>query len=97
MHNLGLNAILDQQAKLIKTQQQIATGKRVLNPSDDPSAVASSININQSIKRTEQFQENINTARSRQNLEEQTLAGTRACDSGKQDVVDERRQAIHCQ
>lgn len=75
LHNLGLNAILDQQAKLIRTQQQIATGKRVLNPSDDPSAVASSININQSIKRTEQFQENINTARSRQNLEEQTLAG----------------------
>lgn len=70
----ALNSILDLQAKLARTQQQISTGKKLLNPSDDPSVAASSLNLNQSLKITEQYQENINTARSRQNLEEGTLA-----------------------
>ena len=74
LYSQGINSILDQQAKLIKTQQQISTGKRILNPADDPSAVSSSLNINQSLNITSQYQENIDVARSRQNLEEQTLA-----------------------
>ena len=32
----GIDSILDQQAKLNRTQQQLATGKKILSPSDDP-------------------------------------------------------------
>ena len=75
LHNMGLNSILEQQAKLINIQQQLASGKRLLEPSDDPSAAASILNIDQSLKITEQYQGNIDTARSRQNIQEETLIG----------------------
>lgn len=74
LYQLGLNSILDQQVQLNKTQQQIASGKRIQSPSEDPSATASSLNLNQSLKITEQYQRNIDTVRSRQNLEEQTMS-----------------------
>ena len=32
----GIDSILNQQAKLNQTQLQLATGKKVLKPSDDP-------------------------------------------------------------
>jgi len=75
LYQSGLNSILDQQALLNRTQQQIASGKRIQSPSEDPSAAASSLSLNQSLKITEQYQRNIDTVRSRQNLEEQTLSG----------------------
>ena len=31
-----VNAMLDQQSKLAKTELQLATGRRILRPSDDP-------------------------------------------------------------
>ena len=34
----GVNAILDRQFELNQTQQQIASGKRVSSPADDPIA-----------------------------------------------------------
>jgi len=67
--------MLDQQSKLLTTQQQIATGKRILNPSDDPAGISNIIGLQQSLKSTEQFQENIGIARSRLSLEENTLGG----------------------
>lgn len=70
----GLNQLLDQQANLLKTQQQISTGKRIINPADDPSAITRVLGLQQSLKSTEQFQENINFARGRLTLEENVLA-----------------------
>jgi flagellar hook-associated protein 3 FlgL len=66
---LGLNSMLGQQVKLSKTQMQLATGKKILAPSDDPSAAARIVDLNQSIKQAEQYQSNINTARQRLSLE----------------------------
>lgn len=70
----GLNQILEQQAGLLKTQQQISTGKRILDPADDPASITRVLGLEQSLKSTEQFQENINFARGRLNLEEQVLS-----------------------
>jgi flagellar hook-associated protein 3 FlgL len=65
--------MLDQQSRLNQTQMQLSTGKKILTPSDDPAAAARSIDLNQSIKQTEQYQSNINAARQRLALEDGVL------------------------
>ncbi|MCP8687551.1 flagellar hook-associated protein FlgL [Marinobacterium sedimentorum] len=60
-------------SELIKTQQQMATGKRVLQPSDDPLAASQIIKLERELARTEQFQTSIDTANRRLSLEEVTL------------------------
>ena len=65
--------MLDQQSRLQKTQMQLSTGKKILTPSDDPVVAARSIDLNQNIKETEQYQSNINAARQRLDLESGVL------------------------
>lgn len=69
----GLDNILRQQSELLRTQEEASTGKRVLLPSDDPSAASRIIDINESLSQIEQFDENINYATQRLNAEETTL------------------------
>lgn len=69
----SVNSLLDQQAKLNQTQMQLSTGQKILTPSDDPAAAVRIIDFNQSIKQTEQYQSNIDTARQRLSMEEGTL------------------------
>lgn len=70
----GVNSILDQQAQLYETQNQLSTGKRINSPSDDPISAARLIGLSESARTTEQYQENILTAQSRLELEEGALA-----------------------
>jgi len=58
---------------LFKTQQQIATGKRVLQPSDDPLASAQIQKFKKEVARTEQFGKNIDVSERRLTLEENAI------------------------
>lgn len=58
---------------LFRTQQQSATGKRVLQPSDDPLASAQIIKLKKEVARNDQFQGNIDVSRRRLELEEIAL------------------------
>ena len=69
----AVNSLLDQQSRLQRTQLQLSTGKKMLTPSDDAVAVARSLDLNQGIKQTEQYQGNINVARQRLSLEDGVL------------------------
>ncbi len=71
----AVNAMLDQQAKLSKTQLQLAIGKKVITAADDPVAAARILDLTQIIKQTEQFQKNADAANSRLQQEEGTLSG----------------------
>ena len=71
---LAVNAMLDQQAKLSKVQEQVATGRRIAKPSDDPVAAAKIVNLNDVLKTTDQYKANITVARARLNLEEGALS-----------------------
>lgn len=71
----AINAMLEQQEGLARVQQQVASGKRVLAPSDDPVGIAQVVNLQDSLHRTEQFQKNIDNATGRLNLEEGVLDG----------------------
>ena len=75
MFQQGVNSILDQQTTLAKTQQQLATGKKIVTPSDDPSAATRVLALNQAIDTTTQYQRNSDFAEMRLALEESALVG----------------------
>lgn len=69
----SVNAMLDQQAKLNRTQMQLAANKKFLSAADDPAAAARIIDLNQSIDQTTQYQSNINAVQQRLELEDSVL------------------------
>lgn len=69
----NINNLSNANSALFKTQQQIATGKKVLQPSDDPLASAQIIKLKKEVARTDQFQGNIDVSNRRLALEEITL------------------------
>ncbi|TAK64315.1 flagellar hook-associated protein FlgL [Methylobacter sp.] len=70
---LSVNAMAGQQTKLAKIQQQISSGLKVSTPAEDPAAAVRVLNLDKTIAKTEQHQNNISTARGRLNLEESAL------------------------
>ncbi len=61
------------QNELTQTQLQIASGRRILTPSDDPVASAQLSNIESALSQNTQFQRNANLATSRLSVEETSL------------------------
>lgn len=61
------------QSAVTKTQEQMATGKKILSPADDPVAATAILRLNQELGRTEQYGKNINIAESNLNLEESSV------------------------
>lgn len=70
----GVTSMLDKQADIAKTQQQLATGERIITPSDDPLAATQVMRLDQAIDVTEQYQRNADVADARLGLEETVLA-----------------------
>lgn len=75
IYQSGVDAMLDQQSKLFKTQMQLSTNLRFLSPADDPTAAAQVIGLNESIAITEQYRNNAGAAQARLNIEDGTLSG----------------------
>lgn len=73
IYETGTNLMLQQQEALIKTQQQLSTGRRILTPSDDPISAAQALNISQSASLNEQYSVNRTSASSSLGLEENIL------------------------
>ena len=73
LQSQGVQSILDQQSVLSKLQDQLSTGKKILVPSDDPSAASRITNLDEAIKEIGQFNENATFAEQRLGLEEATL------------------------
>ncbi len=71
----GTQAFGNQQVKLGKLQEQISTGLRIANPSDDPAGAARVLELEQEIKLHEQYQTNILHADQRLSLQDTTLQG----------------------
>jgi flagellar hook-associated protein 3 FlgL len=69
----ALNALLDAQSQLAKTQSQVASGKRILTPADDPVGATRMQDLLQQLSGNEQYARNIVSARNRLSLEDQTL------------------------
>lgn len=75
IQQVGIDSILSQQSRLSETQRQVASGNRILKPSDDPVGTSELMNLRQSTESTKQFQENAKAAKNRLTTEEGVLKG----------------------
>ncbi len=73
IYNAGMDSIQRQQAEVNRVQQQLASGKRILSPSDDPGGAVQSLQFRDSMARLEQYARNGSLAQSRLNQEENVL------------------------
>jgi flagellar hook-associated protein 3 FlgL len=78
MHRSSISAILEQQTRMAKTQQQVTTGKRFQSASEDPIAATRAAVLDRSMAENAQFARNSNIAEARLNFEEQSLADVTA-------------------
>lgn len=62
------------QAKLVKSQGQMASGKQVMQPSDDPNRVATIDRLNTLLSRQESYMANMNLVKARFDIEEGAVA-----------------------
>lgn len=69
-------AMLDRQSNLSSLQNQLGTGKRINQPSDDPVGAARALELGHLGADTTQYQRNISSANARLGLEDQTLSNT---------------------
>lgn len=70
----GVSSINKQWSSLLKLQQQVATGRRILKPSDDPVGAARALEVTQSKNVLAQYATNQQNANSALGLEEAQLA-----------------------
>jgi flagellar hook-associated protein 3 FlgL len=73
MTDQNISSMLEQQARMSKTQLQLSTGKRIVTPSDDPTGAVRVVDLKSAIGRVEQYQDNADRARSRLEQEEGVL------------------------
>lgn len=89
LYDLGVSSINTQMAQLLKTQQQVATGRRILAPADDPVGAATALENEKSLGVVNQYVSNIGSARSSLSLEETVLSNVgQVLQNARQDVVN---------
>jgi flagellar hook-associated protein 3 FlgL len=71
----SVDAMLNRQKELSQTELQVASGKRILNPSDDPSATVRILDLKETQQRLLQFQRNADAATAKLDQEETALQG----------------------
>lgn len=73
MYEQGVSAMNRQQADFTQVGQQIASGKSVVNPSDDPRAASRAVGVSQSLAVNEQQESSRTSARNSLSQEESVL------------------------
>lgn len=76
LYDLGVGTVQQQYTDLLKLQQQMGTGRRMLTPSDDPIAAARALDVSQSQSTNAQFMTNADNATNALALQESTLTQT---------------------
>jgi len=74
MQRQAVTSILERQSDLSKTQQQLASGRKILVPSDDPSGTTQVLAMQQQLAQSAQYQGNIDRLTSRLEIEETVLS-----------------------
>jgi flagellar hook-associated protein 3 FlgL len=70
---MGTRGMLDRQSDLLKTQQQLSTGQRVLKPSDDPLATVQANGYQQAADVIAQYKANVDAAKATLSLGEAAM------------------------
>ncbi|MFK5913937.1 MAG: flagellar hook-associated protein FlgL [Woeseiaceae bacterium] len=74
MQSVAINSMLKQHETLSRVQQQVATGKKIFKPSEDPVAAARVVNLKDTLSSVHQYQSNVDAAKARITLSEGVLA-----------------------
>ena len=74
MHRVSISGILENQVKLAKTQNQVATGRKFQTASEDPIGATRVAGLERKLADNAQYERNSNILESRLGYEEQTLA-----------------------
>lgn len=74
IHARSVREMQNQQSQLSKTQNEVASGKRVQSPADDPVATTRILQLEQTQAALVQYESNGNSAETRLSLEEQALS-----------------------
>ncbi|APV51386.1 flagellar hook-associated protein 3 [Betaproteobacteria bacterium GR16-43] len=83
----GSRNISRQQAELLATQSQIASGRRIQQPSDDPVGASQALRVSQSLALSDQWQVNQGSAK-----EKLSLVETRLADAGA--ILQEAKERL---
>ncbi len=70
VHAAALNQMMARSTELAKTQQQIASGTRILTPADDPIGAAQALELDRALAESEQHAKNTTAATNRLSFEE---------------------------
>jgi flagellar hook-associated protein 3 FlgL len=73
-HRSSIDAILEQQTRLARTQTQVTSGKRFQSAAEDPIAATRAAALERTVSDNEQYGRNSNIVKSRLSYEEQSLA-----------------------
>lgn len=76
MFQQRVTTMLEQQVDLARTEQQLATGKRLVSAADDPAASLRNLQLGDRLTQNEQYQKNLDAAQGRLELEEGALASS---------------------
>jgi len=74
MHYQALAGIVERNSALARTQNQIADGRRIQTPADDPAGAVRALDIDRSLAESAQYGRNASIAANRLTLEEQAFA-----------------------
>ena len=74
IHRSSIDAILEQQTRLARTQTQVTSGKRFQTAAEDPIAATRAAALDRTVADNAQFQRNSNIIESRLSYEEQSLS-----------------------
>ena len=83
----AINTILAQQQRLAALQLQVGSGQRIVEPSDDPVGAQRIMELDSSLARIEQYQQNADLAQSRLQIEENALGAA-------SDVLQRARELV---
>ena len=73
IYDSGIQNMTGQQARINETQDQLSSGRRVLQPSDDPTAAARTLDLEGAISSIERFNRNAELAENRLSMSETAL------------------------
>lgn len=103
LYQLGVQSIGGSEADLVRTQQQIGSGRRMLTPSDDPVAAAQALSTRGTSAQNDRYAANIASAKDALDLNESVMARitdvlqnarTSAVDAGNGALSDADRRSI---
>ncbi len=75
VYDAGVRKVNEQTSSMLRLQQQISTGRRIVSPSDDPVAAARALELTQASDVISQFSRNRDSAQSSLALQETQLQG----------------------